>query len=106
MAVCHAIRNAQDATDADGHINVDLVAGPSRCAIHIRDSGRGMDADFIQDRLFRPFDSTKGAEGMGIGAYQIRETVRMCGGDVEVDSVSGEGTTFTLHLPLAAVGAS
>ena len=59
-----------------------------------------MEAEFVRERLFRPFDSTKGAEGMGIGAYQIRETLRMSGGDVHVDSAPQQGTRLSMHLPL------
>jgi signal transduction histidine kinase len=69
------------------------------CCIEITDDGCGMDPDFVRERLFRPFDSTKGAEGMGIGAYQIREIVRACGGDVSVRSEVGKGTTMELRLP-------
>ena len=63
-----------------------------------------MDADFVRDRLFRPFDSTKGAQGMGIGAHQIRETIREMGGSVSVESTPGEGTTLCLRIPLADNG--
>jgi putative PEP-CTERM system histidine kinase len=104
MAVCHALRNAQDATEANGRITVELTVNESDCDIRISDTGTGMDAEFVRDRLFRPFDSTKGPEGMGIGAYQIRETVLAYGGDVSVDSVVKEGTTLTLNIPLAAGG--
>ena len=68
--------------------------------IHIADTGCGMSPEFIRDRLFRPFDSTKGSESMGIGAYQAREYVRSLGGQVEVSSEVGTGTTFALRLPL------
>jgi signal transduction histidine kinase len=60
-----------------------------------------MDQQFIRDRLFRPFDSTKGEEGFGIGAYQAREFARKCGGGVEVESAPGKGTKFIIRLPLA-----
>jgi len=59
-----------------------------------------MTAEFIRDRLFKPFDSTKGSKGMGIGAYQAREYVRSLGGDVAVESTPGVGTRFTIQLPL------
>jgi len=100
MALCHAIRNAQDATAPDGEIclSVDLLDGD--CSITVADMGEGMDDRFIQERLFRPFDSTKGTKGMGIGAYQIRETVRAIGGDVFVTSTRGAGTRMTIRLPL------
>ena len=99
MALGHAVRNAQDATDGDGEIFLELTAADSTVDIVIRDSGRGMDPIFVRDRLFRPFDSTKGADGMGIGAYQLRETVRSIGGDLSVESHPGEGTAITIVLP-------
>lgn len=104
MAVCNALRNAQDATKADGRITIDLTKNESDCDIRISDTGTGMDADFVRDRLFRPFDSTKGPVGMGIGAYQIRETVLSYGGDVSIDSAVEKGTTLTLSIPLASGG--
>ncbi len=101
MAICHAIRNAQDATPADGSIRIRLETNGGQAAIEIRDTGAGMDETFIRERLFRPFDSTKGVEGMGIGAYQVRETIHASHGDVTVDSEPGHGTRFTMSIPLA-----
>ncbi|RPI13898.1 MAG: PEP-CTERM system histidine kinase PrsK, partial [Lysobacterales bacterium] len=66
----------------------------------VSDNGAGMSAEFVKERLFRPFDTTKGSKGMGIGAYQVREYVRSVGGRVKVDSRPGSGTSFTLWLPL------
>ena len=60
-----------------------------------------MSPEFISERLFRPFDSTKGSQSMGIGAYQAREYARMLGGNLDVQSTVGSGTTFSLHLPVA-----
>lgn len=100
MALVHAIRNAQDATPADGGVTVSMEAAGENCLVRIADTGRGMDADFIEHRLFKPFDSTKGTQGMGIGAHQVRETVRALGGDIEIDSTPGAGTRLTLLLPL------
>jgi signal transduction histidine kinase len=70
--------------------------------ITVSDTGAGMDAVFIRDRLFRPFDSTKGDAGMGIGAFQARHIVRLAGGELEVTSQPGAGTTFAVRLPAAA----
>jgi signal transduction histidine kinase len=67
--------------------------------VEIVDTGSGMDDEFIRTRLFQPFDSTKGA-GMGIGAYECRETLRALGGNIEVESAPGRGTRFRLSLPL------
>jgi len=101
-ALIHAIRNAQDATGDDGSITVTLELLDNQCCVKITDTGSGMEPDFVRDRLFRPFDSTKGAEGMGIGAYQIRESLRACGGGVDVESTIGIGTTLILTLPVVA----
>ena len=59
-----------------------------------------MTPEFVRKRLFHPFDSTKGSQGMGIGAYQAREYVVELGGQMEVASEPGKGTVFTVHLPL------
>jgi signal transduction histidine kinase len=67
----------------------------------VTDTGIGMSRDFIQERLFKPFDTTKGSKGMGIGAYQVREYVQSLGGRVEVRSEPGAGTRFALRLPLS-----
>lgn len=100
MAVTHAIRNAQDATQADGFVEIRLRRHRETAVIEIADDGCGMEEAFIRDHLFKPFDSTKGAQGMGIGAYQIRETVRSAGGELRVVSRPGEGTVVSIILPL------
>jgi len=96
----HVIRNAQEATPggADIALRIDTVGDEAH--IHVIDEGAGMDADFVSQRLFRPFDSTKGSKGMGIGAYQVREYARSLGGDVDVQSTPGKGTDFCIRLPL------
>lgn len=95
----HLVRNAQDATSAEGSIRIDAFANEHEVRCVVSDTGCGMDPLFVRDRLFRPFDSTKGASGMGIGAYQVREIVRAAGGEVEVKSQPDVGTTFTLRFP-------
>jgi signal transduction histidine kinase len=54
--------------------------------------------------LFKPFDTTKGYSGMGIGAYQAREIIRALGGDIVVRSAVGEGTTVLISLPVTGAG--
>ena len=98
----HLIRNAQDATDDSGTIDVSLVVEGNNAVISISDTGSGMTPEFIRERLFRPFDSTKGSQSMGIGAYQAREYVRQLGGTLEVTSKVGEGTRFDIRLPVAS----
>jgi putative PEP-CTERM system histidine kinase len=94
----HLIRNAQDATPDDGQVIVRLFRRADRAIIEVQDTGSGMDERFIKERLFRPFDSTKA--GMGIGVYEARDFIHKMGGDLEVLSRVGEGSTFRIRLPL------
>ncbi|MDX1678306.1 ATP-binding protein, partial [Arsukibacterium sp.] len=66
----------------------------------IADTGCGMSEEFIQHRLFKAFDSTKGNAGMGIGAHDALHFVEEQGGQLIVSSQPGEGSTFTLFIPL------
>ena len=97
----HLVQNAQEATDDDGDIRVRLWREGDAAIIEIEDSGCGMDAAFIRERLFRPFDTTKGNAGMGIGVYESREFIHGLGGRLEVHSEPGIGTTFRIVLMLA-----
>lgn len=101
MVLRHVIRNAQDATEASGEVTVTAKPAGTLVEISVRDTGQGMTAAFIRESLFRPFVSTKSSRGMGIGAYQTRELARGAGGDVRVDSLLNQGTTFTIVLPIA-----
>jgi len=96
----HLVQNAQEATTDEGYIDVSLNKIDQWAVIEIRDTGCGMDADFIQNRLFKPFDTTKGNAGMGMGAYESRQIVRNLGGEMSVKSKVGEGTIITIRLPL------
>ena len=63
-----------------------------------------MDSDFVRNRLFQPFSSTKPG-GFGIGSFEARSIVTAMGGRLAVDSKPGEGSQFTIYLPMAeAVG--
>ncbi len=96
--------NAIEASPAGAGIHLGLRCRDGKLVIDIADQGAGMDIDFIHGQLFRPFRSTK-AEGYGIGAYQTRELLRMAGGDLDVISAPGAGTTMRITLPLAKEGA-
>lgn len=97
--IAHLIQNAQDATQDAGSITVRLRKQGGFAVIEIEDSGEGMDESFIHDRLFQPFESTKGT--MGIGVFQVREYARKLGGQLDVESQLGVGTTFRLLIPLS-----
>ena len=101
----HLVQNAIDASAPEAPIRVSIEtqgeAGKNRLIFRIEDHGSGMSPRFIRDELFQPFRSTK-PNGFGIGAYEAREIARSHGGRLEVASREGEGTIFTVTLPLAA----
>ena len=96
----HLLQNAQDATPRDGEVSLTLKASAEYGVLFIQDTGQGMSEDFIRDSLFKPFESTKGLTGMGIGAYQAQEYVKQIGGSMDVTSEPGVGSCFTIRLPL------
>ena len=95
----HLIQNAQEATGAEGVIEVSVYSEKQMAVAAIRDTGYGMDAKFIREQLFKPFTTTKGNAGMGIGVYESREFAQAAGGELTVVSQPGEGSTFFLRLP-------
>src|SRR5690554_6306417 len=96
----HLLQNAQDATPADGDISINLKTAKGSVVIFIQDTGTGMTDDFIRSQLFKPFESTKGLTGMGIGAYQAREYILELGGNIDVTSEPGVGSCFSVRIPL------
>ncbi len=95
----HIIQNAQDATPKTGRVSVKVEAMPGKVCVSVADTGVGMDREFMRDRLFKPFDSTKGLTGMGVGAFESREYIRSLGGDIAVTSEVGQGAVFRIFLP-------
>jgi signal transduction histidine kinase len=67
--------------------------------VEIGDTGSGMTEEFIRNRLFRPFSTTK-QNGMGIGTYESFQYIRELGGSINVESEIDRGTLITVLLPL------
>ena len=101
--VGHLVQNAIDATPPSGAVSVKVAAEGPHAVIEVADSGCGMSEAFVRERLFRPFQTTKG-NGMGIGAYEVAQYAKEVGGRVEVDSRPGAGTRFRLVFPLESNG--
>lgn len=93
--------NACEAMQGKGHITVETVQRTTGAEVIVADTGPGMEDDFVRERLFRPFATTK-KKGLGIGLFQSREIARAHGGDLTVASTVGEGSTFRFTLPGAA----
>jgi putative PEP-CTERM system histidine kinase len=98
----HLVQNALDATPPDGKVWIEIGREGSMAVVQVGDTGRGMPADFVRERLFKPFQTTKQA-GMGIGAYESRQYVQELGGDIRVESKENSGTRFEIKLPLIEI---
>jgi len=94
----HVIQNALDATAERGSVSVRLGRDGNFAVLDVTDTGIGMSAEFVRERLFKPFETTK-AEGMGIGVYESSQYVAGLGGRMLIDSAPGTGTRVRLLLP-------
>lgn len=97
----HLIRNAKDATIGTGSVEKGVRILNEIAVVSISDTGEGMSAELLRDRLIRPFDSTKGSHAMGICPYQTRDYVRSLGGKMEVSSKVGVGMAFLIRVPVS-----
>ncbi len=98
----HLVQNALDATDGADRVWIKVDRFGSHARVEVGDEGEGMTEEFIQTRLFKPFQTTK-ESGMGIGTYESFQYVQELGGKVSVDSKVGQGTVVSLLLPLIEI---
>jgi putative PEP-CTERM system histidine kinase len=95
----HLVQNALDAAPAEGgSVKVRAYAEGKFSVVEVVDNGVGMTPEFLREKLFRPFQTTKAA-GMGIGMYESHQYVNAIGGRLQVESASNTGTTFRVLLP-------
>ena len=100
--ILNLLVNALEATTDDAPVQVEYGKKNDFAFVQISDSGCGMSAEFIEEKLFKPFATTK-KHGFGIGLYQCQQIIKSHSGIIEVESQEGRGTTFTLLLPLASI---
>lgn len=94
------LTNALEAIGNQGEITIKTRLEDSCVAIHISDTGKGIPKADLK-RIFDPGFTTKGVGvGIGLGLAICYCNVKDHGGSIEVDSVEGKGTTFTVHMPL------
>lgn len=94
------INNAAQAMDDGGSITIETLAQTDGVHIRFTDTGCGMDQATIQ-RIFEPFFTTKPVgKGTGLGMSIVFRIIEDHGGTIDVDSTPGQGTTFTIRLPL------
>ena len=101
QALAHLVQNAIDAGSEKSPVFLRVASDGPFGTVEVVDAGKGMSADFIRAKLFKPFLSSKPG-GFGIGAYEARELLRSMGGRIDVESREGLGTRFFLRLPLTA----
>jgi signal transduction histidine kinase len=103
--VWNLLDNAVKYSPEDSTVSVSLGEEDGCAAIRVRDHGVGIpssEREQIFDRFYRGGGArTAGIRGVGIGLAMAREIVRAHGGDIEVESAVGEGSVFTVRIPLA-----
>ncbi|MEO7654971.1 MAG: XrtA/PEP-CTERM system histidine kinase PrsK, partial [Sphingomicrobium sp.] len=100
QALANLLHNALEASPLIEPVTVRVDRSGADVAIAVSDRGYGMDSDFVRNRLFLPFASTK-TSGFGIGAFEARSLILAMGGRLTVESNVGTGTTFTIFVPAA-----
>ncbi|MDQ8205200.1 XrtA/PEP-CTERM system histidine kinase PrsK [Pelagicoccus sp. SDUM812003] len=99
--VLNLIINGAEAISESGRIELELTRQKDWAVICVRDTGSGMSEEFLRNSLFRPFKTTK-QNGLGIGMFQSKMIVKAHGGSISVESTEGEGSVFTIRLPVVA----
>ena len=97
QVLVNLVDNAADASSAGGAVTVRAKTADARIAIEIEDHGRGIDAEDLP-RIFEPFFTTR-PDGTGLGLAICHKVIRAHGGDIQVRSTQGGGSTFTVLLP-------
>jgi light-regulated signal transduction histidine kinase (bacteriophytochrome) len=98
QVMANLVSNALDAVPVGGRVWLEATAGEGGLEIVVRDEGEGMNEE-TQRQLFRPFFSTKGDLGNGLGLYISNEIVERHGGRLAVESTLGVGTMMRITLP-------
>ncbi len=93
--------NGVEAIPEQGTILLETYQEDGHAVLAVTDTGQGMTQEFIRQKLFRPFQSTK-ARGLGIGLYQCRHVIQSLGGTLTAESERGKGTRMTIKFPAIA----
>ncbi|TAL24176.1 MAG: HAMP domain-containing histidine kinase [Nitrospirae bacterium] len=102
QAFLNIIKNGIDAIPEEGEVSISAEENSETktVEIKIKDTGAGIEQENIA-KIFEPFFTTKDEEkGSGLGLFVAREIIEEHGGFIEVESAAGQGTTFSIKLPL------
>ena len=103
-ALASLVENAREAAAPDGRVVVRSFPDEGkrpRAVVEIIDNGAGMSSEFVRDRLFQPFHTTK-PDGVGLGLATASEIVRLHRGTIRIHSRAGGGTLVRLKFPGSA----
>jgi putative PEP-CTERM system histidine kinase len=98
--ILNLVMNALDAVGDKGGVSIETDITDKTVRVRVRDNGCGISDDFLRKHIFKPFRTTK-EKGLGIGLYQCRQIIEAHNGIIGAESVAGEGTVFTVSLPVA-----
>lgn len=104
QVMLNLLSNAVKYNEPNGSVSLHVLVQGRRARIQVSDTGKGIPAE-LQERLFTPFDRLgaehRSSEGTGLGLAVSRQIVRAMGGDIEMTSSPGKGSTFWIDLPVA-----
>ena len=98
-ALAALVQNAAEALDGDGTIYLTTEESEGAAHLYIQDNGKGISPE-IEERIYDPFFTTKGKRWRGLGLSLAQAIIRKNGGDLDLKSSEGGGTTCTVHLPI------
>ena len=100
QVLVNLIKNAMEATESGDRITLSTGSGDGQVWFSIQDNGKGMSPE-VQEKVFHPFFTTK-EKGTGLGLAVIHKIITDHNGTIALETVPGEGSTFTIRLPLKA----
>lgn len=104
QVILNLLNNAIKYNHQGGRVNITATHTPSDLTFSIQDNGQGIPAEYIPrlfDRFFRAPEMEKQSTGIGLGLTVCKQIIEAHKGKIEVSSLSGKGSTFTVHLPVS-----
>ncbi len=100
QVIMNILVNAAQSIEGEGDIHIHTRKSGEKIIIDIKDNGKGMSTS-VQEKIFDPFFTTKGVRGTGLGLSISYGIIDKHGGSIDVDSKVGQGTCFSIALPIS-----